>query len=310
MRAMAIREFGGRDTLQLMDLPVPPAGPRDVLIQVRAAGVNPVDWKIREGLLREMLPHVFPVIPGWDVAGIVREAGTEVTRVAVGDPVYAYGRLPTVQWGAYADLMALPEDLVCRKPATLSFEEAASIPLAALTAQQSLFDAARLRADETVLIHAAAGGVGGFAVQLAKQAGATVIGTASARNHEYLLGLGADRVIDYTRRDFRREIRAWYPDGIDVVYDCVGGDVPERSVEVLKTNGRLVTIAGRDQAAALNAHFVFVAPNAPQLEALTGLAERGLLTTHLAKVFPLEEAADAHALLETGHVRGKVVLRV
>ncbi len=315
MRAMAIQQFGGRETLQLMDLPMPPMGLHDVLIQTKAAGVNPVDWKIREGWLRELFPHVFPVIPGWDVAGVVKAVGKQATRCAVGDQVYAYCRVPTVQWGAYADAMVLPQDLVCLKPATLSFEEAASIPLAALTAYQSLFDAARLCEDDTVLIHAAAGGVGGFAVQLAKRTGATVIGTASLRNHGYLRELGADRMIDYTRQDFREAIRGWYPDGIDVVYDCVGGDVTEHSVDVLKRNGRLVTIAGREQADALrarglNAQFVFVEPNATQLDALTVLAEQGALKTHLAAVFPLEEAANAHALLETGHGKGKIVLTV
>ena len=316
MRAIAIQKFGGRENLQLMDLPVPAVGANDVLIQIKAAGVNPVDWKIREGFLQELFPHTFPVIPGWDVAGIVSEVGPQASRFAVGDHVYAYCRLPTVHWGAYAEYIALPQELVCPKPGTLSFEEAASIPLAALTAYQSLFGAARLRERETVLIHAAAGGVGGFAVQLAKQAGATVIGTARAANHEYLRELGVDRVIDYTSRDFREAVRSWYPDGLDVVYDCVGGPVMEHSAEVLKKTGRLVTIVERDQAATLtarglNAEFVFVEPNATQLEALTALAEQGVLKTHLAGVLPLEEAAKAHEMLEAGQgKKGKLVLTV
>ena len=315
MRAVAIQQFGGRETLQVMELPVPSVGSHDVLIQVRAAGVNPVDWKIREGWLREMFPHVFPVIPGWDVAGIVTEVGPQATRVAVGDHVYAYCRAPTIQWGAYAEYLVLPHEQVCRKPRTLSFEEAASIPLAALTAYQSLFDAARLREGETVLIHAAAGGVGGFAVQLAKHAGATVIGTARPSNHDYLRELGVDRVIDYTSRDFREAVRAWYPDGLDVVYDCAGGPVLEHSAEVLKTTGRLVTITDRAQAAALKARglhaaFVFVEPNAAQLETLTALIEQGALNTLLAGVLPLDEAAKAHERLEAGHGKGKLVLTV
>ncbi len=315
MRAVAIQKFGGRETLQLLDLPVPSVGANDVLIQIKAAGVNPVDWKIREGYLREMFPHTFPVIPGWDVAGIVMEMGPQVTRFAIGDHVYAYCRLPTVHWGGYAESIALPHDLVCRKPGTLSFEEAASIPLSALTAYQSLFEAARLREGETVLIHAAAGGVGGFAVQLAKWAGATVIGTARSANHAYLHELGVDRVIDYTSRDFREAVRAWYPDGLDVVYDCVGGTVLDHSVEALKESGRLVTIVERDQAAALkarglNAEYVFVEPNAAHLDTLTALVEQGVLKTHLAGVLPLEEAAKAHEMLEAGHGKGKLVLTV
>ncbi len=315
MNAIAIQEFGGRDKLQLMDLPIPDVGPNDVLIRIKAAGVNPVDWKIREGFLREVLPHEFPIILGWDAAGVVEKVGSEVTHYQPGDQVYAYARLPLVHHGAYAEYIALPTDNIGKKPASLSFEQAAAIPLAALTAYQSLFDAGGLQQGHTVLIHAAAGGVGGFAVQLAKHRGATVIGTASSGNHDYLRKLGADRVIDYAMQDFRQVIREWYPSGIDLAFDCVGGKVLEQSLEILKPGGRLVTIVEPVQAKAmkeqgLNVHFVFVAPHAQQLEELTKMVDEGQLHIHVSGIFPLEEAAQAHEMIESHHVRGKLVLTV
>lgn len=313
MKAIAIQEFGGRDTLQLMDLPIPEVGPQEVLIRIKAAGVNPVDWKIREGFLRDFLPHEFPIILGWDAAGIVEKVGAEVKGHQVGDEVYTYCRLPVVQNGTYAEYVVLPGDIVAKKSANLSFEQAASIPLAGLTAYQSLFDAGNLQRGETVLIHAAAGGVGGFAIQLAKRHGATVIGTASPHNHEYLRELGADRVIDYSTQDFRQVIREWYPSGVDLVYDCIGGDALEQSVEILNSTGRLITIVESGQVATMkaqgiNVQFVFVAPNAQQLEALSQMADQGALQTHVSGTFPLEEAAQAHEALETHHVKGKLVL--
>ena len=200
-----------------------------------------------------------------------------------------------------------------KKPERLSFEQAASIPLAALTAYQSLFDAGKLQSGETALIHAAAGGVGGFAVQLAKQRGATVIGTASPRNHDYVRDLGADRVIDYATQDFRQEIRQWYPSGVDLVLDCVGGETLDRSVEVLKPAGRVITIVEPAQAETMKTQgidmqFVFVAPHSGQLQELASLADQGLLKTHVSETFPLEDAARAHEIIESHHVRGKLAL--
>ncbi len=313
MKAIAIQEFGGRDKLQLMDLPVPALEAQEVLIRIKAAGVNPVDWKIREGFLRDFLPHEFPIILGWDTAGVVEKIGNEVTGHHVGDEVFSYCRLPVIHNGSYAEYIALPADIVAKKPASLSFEQAASIPLAGLTAYQSLFDAGGLQRGDIVLIHAAAGGVGGFAVQLAKQHGATVIGTASPRNHDYLRGLGADRVIDYLTQDFRQVIHEWYPSGVDLVYDCVGGEVLEQSVEILSPTGRLITIAEPAhaetmKAQGINVQFVFVAPHARQLEELANMANQGQLHTHVSGTFPLEEAVQAHEILETQHVKGKLVL--
>ena len=208
MKAIAINEFGGRDKLQFMDLPMPEIKPGEILVKVKTAGVNPVDWKIREGYIKDLFPYEFPIILGWDAAGIVEQAGPEVTLFKEGDEIFAYCRKPMVQGGAYAEYIVLEEEHAAIKPKNTSFEEAASIPLAALTAYQSLFDAAKLQSGETVLIHAAAGGVGGFGVQLARDRGATVWGTASGHSSEYVQDLGGDRVVDYSQVDFRETVRS------------------------------------------------------------------------------------------------------
>ncbi len=238
MKTIAIKEFGGRDKLQFMDLPVPEIKPGEILVKVKAAGVNPVDWKIREGYIKDLFPYEFPIILGWDAAGIVEQAGPEVTRFKEGDEIFAYCRKPMVQGGAYAEYIVLEEEHAAIKPKNTSFEEAASIPLAALTAYQSLFDAAKLQSGETVLIHAAAGGVGGFGVQLARDHGAVVWATASARNKEYVQDLGAAQVVDYNQVDFCDSVRSEYPDGVDVVFDCVGGEVLQKSTDIVKKGGK------------------------------------------------------------------------
>ncbi|MBE9533731.1 MAG: NADP-dependent oxidoreductase [Proteobacteria bacterium] len=313
MKAIAINEFGGRDKLQFMDLPVPEIKPGEILVRVNAAGVNPVDWKIREGYIKDLFPYEFPIILGWDAAGIVEQAGEEVPRFKKGDEIFAYCRMPVVHGGAYAEYIALEEEHAAIKPKNTSFEEAASIPLAALTAYQSLFDAAKLQSGETVLIHAAAGGVGGFGVQLAKDRGAIVWGTASGSNREYVQDLGADRVVDYPQVDFREAVRSEYPDGVDVVFDCVGGEVLQKSADIVKKGGRLISIV--DDPAGLGrtdilSDFVFVAPNSSQLTELARMVEQERLKTHLSEVLPfgLEEAKKAHELSESGRTRGKMVL--
>ena len=315
MKAIAINEFGGRDKLQLMDLPLPEVKENEILIKIKAAGVNPVDWKIREGYIKDLFPYDFPIILGWDAAGIVKQAGSKVTRFKEGDEIFAYCRKPSVHGGAYAEYIVLEEEHAAIKPKNISFEEAASIPLAALTAYQSLFDAAKIKAGETVLIHAAAGGVGGFGVQLAKDHGAVVWATASGGNKEYVKNLGAFQVVDYTQEDFRKVIRSQNPDGVDVVFDCVGGEVLQKSVEIVKRGGRLVTIVDDPTGLArsdIHKEFVFVAPNRTQLTELALMVEQGRLKTHLSQVFPfgLEEARKAHELSESGHTRGKMVIAV
>ncbi len=313
MRAIAIEEFGGPEKLKLMDLPDPKAGKGEVLVRVVAAGVNPVDWKICQGLLKGGFPHGFPLIPGWDVAGTIEDLGEGVTGFRKGERVWAYTRKPVIQWGAYAQWIVLPESSVSWIPPKLLFEEAAAVPLAGLTAYQSLFKRDDVRPGSVVLVHAAAGGVGHFAVQLAGSAGARVVGTASRANHGFLLDLGVEEAIDYTREDFVEAVRKRFPQGVDVVFDTQGGDVLTRSLAVLKRGGRLVSILGRPRAGeaeklGVTADYVFVEPSAQQLAALADLATKGRLKPHVAKIYPLAEAADAHRQSQSGHVRGKLVL--
>lgn len=315
MRAVGIREFGGRERLEVMDVPEPKVGADTVLIRVRAAGVNPVDWKIREGRLEPAWPHVFPVVPGWDVAGTVERVGPAVTTVAPGDEVFAYCRKHFVGEGAYAELVTAPETSVARKPASLDFEHAGALPLTALTAYQALFGGAGLTAGETVLVQAAAGGVGSFAVQLAADAGAEVIGTASEANHEYVLGLGAVEAVDYAERDVVEAVREIAPGGVDVVLDVLGGDALRRSVDAVRDEGRIVSIAQPPtddvfRQRGIEAVYVFVRPDAEQLAELGELADENRLFVHLEDVLPLEDAARAHEVIEAGHVRGKLVLRI
>jgi NADPH2:quinone reductase len=313
MKAIAINEFGGRDKLQLIDLPVPEVLEGEILVQVKAAGVNPVDWKIREGYLKDLFSHQFPVILGWDAAGLVEGVGNGVTRFKSGDEIFAYCRKPIVHGGAYGEYILLKEEHAALKPKNISFEEAASIPLAALTAYQSLFDAANLQPGETILIHAAAGGVGGFGVQLARGHGAVVWATASSRNKAYVQDLGASQVVDYTQENFGKAILSQYPAGVDVVLDCVGGEVLEKSAEIVKEGGHLISIVDDPTGLArddIHKEFVFVAPNSTQLTELARMVEQGRLKTYLSQVFPfgLEEARKAHELSESGHTRGKMVL--
>ena len=315
MRAIIINNFGGRDQMQLAERPKPVPGKGEVLIRVKAAGVNPVDTKIREGLLRFRLPHMFPVILGWDAAGVVEEIGPGCKRFKIGDEVFSYCRKPVVMHGAYCEFIALDEKNVAFKPAKLSFAEAAAIPLAGLTAFQSLIEAGEIARGQKVLIHAAAGGVGGYAVQLARRKGCRVIATAGAANHGYVKSLGAHEVIDYTQTDFVEAVRKNHPDGMDVVFDTVGGDVQERSANVLKPGGKLVSILAFAKEAELRARgadcrYVFVRPESRQLAKLAKLADAGKLRVELAAVLPLEEAAKAHEMLESRHTRGKIVLKI
>ena len=315
MRAVGIREFGGRDKLEVLDVPEPKVPPDFVKIRVHAAGVNPVDWKIREGRVEPRFTHVFPVVLGWDAAGVVEEVGPGVSEFAPGDEVFAYCRKHFIGEGTYAEYVSVQVGACARKPSSLTFEQAAAVPLAALTAYQSLFFGAGLTAGETVLVYAAAGGVGGFAVQLALDAGAEVIGVASERNRDYVLGLGAYEVVDYTEVDVVDAVREFVPDGVDVVVDTVGGDSLTRAVDAVRDEGRIVSIIQppADDAfrrRGITPSYVFVRPDGEQLEEIAEMAQNDRLVVELEEVVPLEDAARAHELSETGHVRGKLALRV
>ena len=314
MKAIGIRRFGGGEVLEELDLPKPSPGPQEALVRIRAAGVNPVDWKIREGLFEGRMSHRFPIVLGWDAAGVVEALGEKADFARVGDEIFAYCRKDILQDGSYAEYILLERQHLAPKPKNLSFEEAAAIPLAGLTAYQSLFEGIQLKAGESVLIHAGAGGVGGFAIQLAKNVGAKVLTTASARHHDYLKDLGADEIIDYTKESFVQATRRLFPGGIDAVFDTVGGQTQIESVEVLKQGGRITSILAMNEAffreRGLVPHYVFVRPESGQLEQLRELAEVGKLSVKIEKIFPLAEAVQAHELIEGKHTQGKIVLSI
>ncbi len=309
MKAVRIHEFGGLDSLKVEEAPTPEPREGEVLVRIHAAGINPVDWKTCAGEgVAQRLENPFPFIPGWDVSGVVEAPGAGVSDFKVGDAVCGM-----VRWyrggGGYAEYVAAPAADLVAKPHTMDDPQAAGLPLAALTAWQALFDTADLQPGQTVLIHAAAGGVGHIAVQLAKWKGAHVTGTASARNEAFLCELGADRVIDYHEARFED-----VAEDMDVLLDGVGGEIQERSWGTLKRGGALASIRGRpdqDKAAArgVRAQHVSVHADPEQLRAIAGLCNEGRLRVHVDTTFALEEVRKAHEASKTGHTRGKLVLR-
>jgi len=315
VKAIVIESFGGPEVLRPADVPSPEPAADEVLIEVAYAAVNPVDWKIREGMLAGMFPHEFPVILGWDAAGTVKDTGKNVTGFRIGDRVHAYCRKPKVRFGTYAEFVTMNQAAVAPMPKNVGFAEAACIPLAGLTAWQSLFDAAKIQAGDKVLIHAGAGGVGSFAIQFAKHTGAEVLTTAGGDNHVYVKSLGADVVIDYTKENFIDAVRKREPGGIDLVIDAVGNDVQRESYEVLKKGGRLVSIVNvpsEEEArryGVVAAH-VFVTPDGEQLRRIGALIESGAVRSPALQEMPLEEAAEAQRQSQAGHVRGKIVLKI
>lgn len=307
MRAITYDRFGGSDVLQLTDRPTPKVGPDSVLVRVRAASVNPVDWKIRAGYLDGLLDTQFPVVPGWDVAGVVEAVGQDATEFTVGDEVYGYVRKDWVHGGTFAELVAAPVRTLARKPASLTFEEAAAVPLAGLTAYQSI-ERAGVDAGQTALVHAAAGGVGQFAVQILRARGVRVIGTASARNHDHLRTLGAEPV-EYGD-GLADRVRALAPQGVDLVLDYGSDELVPTTRAVLADGGSVASIVDGAAREELGGHLVWVRPSTADLDALSRLADDGALRVDVAQVFELADTAAAHDLVAGGHVRGKVVVRV
>ncbi len=308
MKAVRIHQFGGVELLRYEDAPRPVPNAGEVLIHVHAAGVNPVDWKIREGRLQSRITHHLPLTLGWDVAGVIEQLGPGVTQFKAGDAVYA--RPDLARDGAYAEYIAARASEIALKPQTLDFIHAAAVPLSALTAWQSLFDAGNLQPGQKILIHAGAGGVGHYAVQFARWKGAHVITTASARNANFVRSLGADEVIDYTATRFEDAGR-----DADMVFDTVGGEIQTRSWKVLKKGGILVsiltlTVPEEAEQRGWRSAYVFVQPNAAQLAQIAELIDTGKVKPVVENVFPLHEAAKAHTLIQGAHTRGKIVLRV
>lgn len=308
MKAVRIHEYGDVDTLTYEDAPMPEPGPADVRVRVHAAAVNPVDWKIRAGYLAEMIPYEMPLTVGWDVSGVVDQVGAQVTHVAVGDEVYS--RPDIARDGSYAEYMVMRASEVAAKPKTLSHNEAAAVPLAALTAWQALFQHAKLQKGERVLIHAGAGGVGSFAIQFAKWAGAHVIATGSSPSEALVRDLGAHEFVDYRSQRFEDVLAK-----VDVVLDTIGGDTQTRSVGLLNSGGRLFSVVGTPDATALDAvgatgGTFMVQPSSENLGRIAQLIDDGKVRVLIDSVFPLSEARDAHTRSQTGRAKGKIVLEV
>jgi len=309
VKAVTYAEYGGPERPQAGEGDDPQTGPDWVRVAVRATSVNPVDWKLAAGGLDAMLDAFFPVVPGWDVAGVVTEVGPAHHDLQVGDEVYGYLRKDAVHGGTYAEQVAAPRATLALKPTSLSFEEAAGVPLAGLTALQALDDALGVGTDDVVLVHGASGGVGVFAVQIAAARGARVIGTASAANHDFVRDLGGEPVEHGDGLVDR--VRALAPDGVTAVLDTRGGDAMSSAPDVLadEHQGRVASIA--DPAVAeLGGTYVFVHPDVDDLTALAALADAGQLRVPIASTYPLERAADAWRESMEGHVRGKIVLTV
>ncbi|WP_330300764.1 NADP-dependent oxidoreductase [Streptomyces sp. NBC_00503] len=305
MRAMTYDTYGGVEVLSETRIPLPKVGPGEVLVRVRCASVNPVDWKIMAGGLDGLMDVVYPVVPGWDVAGTVEYAGIDTPEFTTGDEVVAYARKDYVHGGTFAEFVTVPVRALAHKPVSLSWQQAAGLPLAGLTAYQLLtrLDTGK---EDTVLIHGAAGGVGSLGVQIARALGARVIGTASARNHDRLRELGCEPV-EYGD-GLAGRVRALAPDGVTVVADFVGG-VLDTTLEVLADGGRHASIADHTVLGA-GGQWMWVRPSGAELAELGRMADAGQLTVSVAETFPLADLAAAFELSRSGHTAGKIVLEV
>lgn len=311
MKVIAIDQYGGKEQLKERDLEKPVPGENQVVVKLHATSINPIDWKLREGYLKTMLPFEFPIILGWDAAGIIDSVGPNVQDWKAGERVFA--RPETTNRGTYAEFTVVDSKLLAKIPENISFEEAACVPLAGLTAWQCLFNFGEVKAGDKVLIHAGAGGVGTFAIQFAKAKGAFVATTAGVHNIEFLKSLGADVVINYKTQDFAAELRDY-----DFVLDSMGGEIQEKSFSVLKNGGKLASIVSdppdKEKAKAKNMKtgLVWLIPNGEQLAEIAELLGQGKVKVVIGHRFPLTEAGikEAHALSETHHAKGKIVIEV
>jgi NADPH:quinone reductase-like Zn-dependent oxidoreductase len=297
MRAVLLSETGGPEVLRVVDVPRPEPGDGEMLIRVRAASINPIDWKHRRGLA----PKELPAVLGSDISGTVEQSRAD--GFAEGDDVFGFAPR-----GGYAEFVTSPASAVAKKPSGLSHEQAAAIPVAGLTAWQALFDRGRLQRGQTLLVAGAAGGVGHLAVQFGKHAGARVIGTGSARNREFVLGLGADEYFDYASENVAEVVR-----GVDVAFDTVGGETTKTLLPTVRAGGALVTIAGAPPEAAAaerdaRAELLIMSPSSEQLAKIAELVAAGEVKVEIAGTFSLSQVAKAHELSEAGHTRGKLIL--
>ena len=311
MKAIVLKEFGGADQLVITEIPKPDIKDNEVLIKAHAIALNPVDVKTRNGKGQAAkLKNENPMILGWDVSGVIEATGSEVTKFRKGDEVFGMINLPGAG-KAYAEFVAAPQEHIILKPSNITHEAAAAASLAAMTAWQALVDQAKIKSGQKILIHAASGGVGHYAVQIAKHFGAYVIGTSSAENKDFVLSLGADEHIDYRSVRFE-EVSPL----VDIVLETIGGENIDRSLKVLKEGGTIVSLPSgvsetvAQKAAAQNkiGIFFFVHSDAGDLQQLATLLEKGTLRSHVSQRFSFEEITKAHALLESGKAVGKMVL--
>lgn len=308
MKAVYLERFGAPDVLQFGELADPVAGPGEVLVDVAAASVNAADWKFRSGQYARHAATKFPLIPGRDFSGTVSALGSGVEDLKIGDAVF--GVLDIGREGTYTEKLAINAAIVAKKPPTLSHIEAAAVALTGLTAFNSVADTLKLQRGETILIQGGAGGVAGFAIQFAKHLGARVITTTSAANRDYVLGLGADEVIDYNAQDFTKIVS-----GCDVVFDTVGGEVAQKSFEILKPGGRAAFIAsGVEAPKPTRTDVVALRPPVERsrqaMERIANLVQTGAVRPPVVKIYQLSQAVDAHRLSESRHFRGKLVFQV
>ncbi|BCL69453.1 NADPH:quinone reductase [Vibrio nigripulchritudo] len=307
MKAAYIEQYGNTEKLIVGDIAKPQIQPDQVLIKVHGAGVNPVDWLVREGLVRDITDHKLPLILGWDAAGEIAQIGEQVTDFQLGDEVFVYA--PISDQGAYAEYIAVDSDIVARKPDSLTTLTAAAVPLAAATAWQALMQGCQLQSGDKVLIHNASGGVGSFAVQIAKAHGAYVIGTASAAKEPYVRALGVDEFIDYRSQCFEDSVEQ-----VDAVLAAVGGDdVLTRSLKVIRPGGYLISLLDElddEMAQQQGIHYQrwFVTPNANDLQQISELIDSGKVQVHIEKIFKLDQVKQAHSLSESKRTTGKIII--
>jgi NADPH:quinone reductase-like Zn-dependent oxidoreductase len=313
MKAITLYEPGSIENLKIEEVDIPQISDNEVLVQVKAISINPVDVKSRAGKgVYGRLKEIKPLILGWDISGIITQKGKDVTDFEIGYEVFGMVNFPG-HGKAYAEYVAVPANQLALKPASISFEEAAAATLAALTAWQALVTNAKVKSGDKVLIHSAAGGVGHYAVQIAKFLGAHVIGTSSANNRDFVLSLGADEHIDYQNQQF--EDRAA---DLDFVLDTIGGDNIDRSLEIIKPGGTLISIPSglneavteKSKAKGINGYFILVQSNGEDMAKIAELLESGVIKSHVSATFSLDKIGDAHLQVETGKTRGKVVIVV
>ncbi len=314
MKAFAMTAFGGNEVMTEIDIPIPDPADNEIQIRVLYAGINPVDWKTREGYLKDLFPHKFPLILGRDAAGIVTKVGKSARKFMIGDKVYGHVNKNDSSWGSFADYITLNESIVAPIPQNISIAQAASLPLAGLTAWQALFDHIQLKHQHHLLVQGAAGGVGGMAVQLARQRQVTISATAKSDNQDYLRSLGVDFPLDYEKDMYNQQIQQQ----MDVVLDCIGGNSLKKSLQLVKPNGIVVTTVPnmtdeiRKQAIEKQVllQFIVTVTNGEQLLKMSSLVEDGSL-----KPLPIQEYDFAHipqalALSQSGHTKGKIVIKI